>query len=122
MRIGSCGVVDVLTYEAPTDIALCQQEDLVMFGKLIFTLCCGSPTILNNFQKAIEVLGKHYSVELQKVAVYLISTPGPHKRVGQVLEMASARFVAEMDEAHRCVWWDGRRFLRSLGFLSGQCC
>lgn len=50
-----------------------------MFGKLIFTVCTGNPTILSSFSKAIEALGKYYSVDLQKVAVWLISTPGPHK-------------------------------------------
>ncbi|EDR08760.1 uncharacterized protein LACBIDRAFT_297339 [Laccaria bicolor S238N-H82] len=37
IRISSCGIVDVLMHDAVQ-----QQEDLTMFGRLVFALCCNN--------------------------------------------------------------------------------
>ena len=79
VRIGSCGVVDVLTYDAQTDITYAQQDDLTMFGALIIMLCCNNLAAMNNVQKAIDQLGRNYSADLKSVALFLISKTGPHK-------------------------------------------
>ena len=79
VRIGSCGVVDVLTHDLHSDISFMQQDDLTMFGALIFMLCCSNLGAMNNLQKAIDHLGRHYSADLKSVALFLISKGGPHK-------------------------------------------
>lgn len=56
-----------------------QQEDLVMFGKLVFALCCNNPSAVSNISKAMETLNRHYSQELKNVCLYLISKPTPLK-------------------------------------------
>ena len=81
----SCGIVDVLTYEAHADVAFLQQEDLAMFGKLVFALCCSNLAAMNNLPKAVETLARHYSADLKSVALFLISKPGPHKVGGSEL-------------------------------------
>ena len=79
IRISSCGVVDVLMYDTHQDITLLQQEDLAMFGRLVFALCCNNLAAINNVPKALEALGKQYSSDMKNVALFLISKPGPHK-------------------------------------------
>ena len=79
VRIGSCGIVDVLMHDVRTDIAFLQQDDLTMFGALIFMLCCSNLSAMNNLQKAIDHLTRNYSADLKSVALFLISKGGPHK-------------------------------------------
>ncbi|KAL6308885.1 kinase-like domain-containing protein [Sparassis latifolia] len=103
VRIGSCGVVDVLMYESHADIAFLQQEDLAMFGKLIISLCCNNPAPMNNLVKSMETVGRHYSSDLKSVALFLISKPGPHKIIGQLFDMIGSRLLTEMDEMQNAV-------------------
>ncbi|RDX44097.1 hypothetical protein OH76DRAFT_1458144 [Lentinus brumalis] len=103
VRIGSCGVVDVLTHDAQTDIAFLQQDDLTMFGALIFILCCNNLAAMNNMQKAIDHLGRYYSADLKSVALFLISKSGSHKNIGQLFDMIGSRLLTELDEAENAV-------------------
>ncbi|KAJ7670508.1 hypothetical protein B0H17DRAFT_1085719 [Mycena rosella] len=78
LRVGSCGI----------DVHLLQQEDLTMFGRLG-----------GNFQKSLEVMGRLYSPEVKTVALFLVNKGGPHKNIGQLLEIISSKVAAEMGEA-----------------------
>ncbi|TFY61339.1 hypothetical protein EVG20_g7096 [Dentipellis fragilis] len=113
VRISSCGLADVLSY-SPTNeplstpgapspatsayTTLLQQEDLVSFGKLIFALCCGSTTAINNLNKALETLSKNFSADVKNVALFCLSKPGIHKHIGQLFDMIGSRLLTEMDE------------------------
>lgn len=103
VRISSCGVIDVLTYESRADIAMLQQEDLVMFGKLVFALCCNNLAAMNNFPKAVENLGRHYSADVKAVALFLVSKPAPNKTIGHLFEMIGSRLLTEMSEVQNAV-------------------
>jgi PAB-dependent poly(A)-specific ribonuclease subunit 3 len=73
-------------YDTPQDMTLLQQEDLAMFGRLIFALCCNNLAAMNNASKALETLGRQYSSDMKNVALFLVSKPGPHKvRSSQVI-------------------------------------
>ncbi|KAG8215306.1 hypothetical protein J3R82DRAFT_8895 [Butyriboletus roseoflavus] len=99
LRISSCGMVDVLMYDTRQDVALLQQEDLVMFGRLVFALCCGNLAAMNTLPKALDMMGRMYSADVKTLALYLISKPGPHKGIAQVIEMIGKnRLLREMDE------------------------
>ncbi|KAJ7115556.1 hypothetical protein C8R43DRAFT_123764 [Mycena crocata] len=101
LRVSSCGIVDVLMYDTPQDVHLLQQEDLTMFGRLVFALCTGNVMASSggNFQKSLEVMGRLYSPEVKTVALFLVNKGGPHKNIGQLLEIISSKVVAEMGEA-----------------------
>ena len=77
--MNSCGVVDILMHEARHDISMLQMEDLAMFGKLLFSLCCNSLTAMNNLPKAVDNITRHYSPEMKNIALFLISKPSPMK-------------------------------------------
>ncbi|TFY83968.1 hypothetical protein EWM64_g28 [Hericium alpestre] len=117
VRISSCGIADVLSYSpataapatpgttgstgstgtaSPTSsiIALHQQEDLAMFGKLIFALCCSNVAAINNLNKALDVMSKTYSADVKNVALFCLSKPGMHK----LFDMIGSRLLTEMDE------------------------
>ncbi|KAJ7452191.1 hypothetical protein B0H11DRAFT_2074729 [Mycena galericulata] len=101
VRVGSCGIVDVLMYDTPQDVHMLQQEDLTMFGRLVFALCTGNIMASSggNFQKSLEVMGRLYTPEVKTVALFLVNKGGPHKNIGQLLEIISSRVVAEMGDA-----------------------
>lgn len=71
----------MLLYDTPQDVHLLQQEDLTMFGRLVFALCTGNLMASSggNFQKSLEVMGRLYSPEVKTVALFLVNKGGPHK-------------------------------------------
>src|ERR1700722_1388822 len=75
VRISSCGIVDVLMYDARQDLAFLQQEDLTMFGRLLFALCCNNLAAVTNLPKSLDTIGRLYSQDLKNVALWLISKP-----------------------------------------------
>ena len=71
--------MDILTHDNRADLQALQQEDMMMLGKLIFVLACNNTNAINNLAKSVEVLGRHYSPDMKQLAIYLISSPSPHK-------------------------------------------
>ncbi|KAI0045167.1 hypothetical protein FA95DRAFT_1561372 [Auriscalpium vulgare] len=112
IRISSCGVADVLTYIPPTSSTpqpngaanaadvnpRMQQDDLSMFGKLIFALCCNDPLAIHDLSAALETMKKHYSTDLRNVALFCLSRPGLHKHISQLFDMIGSRLLTEMDD------------------------
>lgn len=99
VRVSAVGVADVLAYGAPAHTAAAQQDDLVMLGRLMLTLCTGSVNAVNNMPKTIEFVGKHYSSDVKTVALFLLSNQQKH--IGQVFEMLGSRLLDELDEAQK---------------------
>ncbi|KAJ3804497.1 hypothetical protein F5876DRAFT_91809 [Lentinula aff. lateritia] len=96
VRIGSCAVWDVLTYDQHLDMVALQHDDLQQFGRLIFALGCNNPqaTTNGNFQKSLEIISKTYSHDVKNIALFLISKNHPHKVKNEMLgELENARLV-----------------------------
>ncbi|KAG1765162.1 hypothetical protein EV702DRAFT_1213722 [Suillus placidus] len=101
IHIGSCGIADVLMYDPCQDTAIAQQEDLAMFGRLVFALCCNNLAAMNTLPKALDVMGRQYSADMKAPALCLISKPGPHKNITQVIDMIGMnRLLHELDDMH----------------------
>lgn len=103
VRVSSCGIVDVLMYEARQDIAMLQQEDLVMFGRLILSLCCNNVGAVNNPQKSLENVGRNYSQDIRNIIVCLMQKPGPLKTIRQVFDLMKPQILQELDESMNAV-------------------
>ncbi|KAF9468239.1 hypothetical protein BDZ94DRAFT_1154429 [Collybia nuda] len=101
VRISSCGIVDVLMHDMHQDMGHLQQEDLTMFGRLIFALCCNNVAASSapHFQKSMEFMGRNYSPDVKNAALFLISKSGPHRSIDQLLNIIQGKVLAEMDEA-----------------------
>lgn len=100
IRIGSCGIFDVLLYDTQHDIGYLQQEDLIMFGRLILILCTGNVSAANNqnhMQKALDIIKKVYSMDMQALALFFCSKL--HKTIDQVLDMVRGKVLVEQEEA-----------------------
>lgn len=66
-------------FEARQDVTFLQQEDLAMFGKVVFSLGCYNVSPLNNIPRSLETITRQYSQDVRNVAVYLINKPERHK-------------------------------------------
>ncbi|KAG5653920.1 hypothetical protein H0H81_009277 [Sphagnurus paluster] len=101
VRISACGVIDVLMHDTHQDMLMLQQEDLTMFGRLLFTLCCNSITASSgqNFQKSLEFISRNYTNDIKNVVLFLISKAGPHRSIDQLLDMIRGKVILEMEEA-----------------------
>ncbi|EDR09381.1 uncharacterized protein LACBIDRAFT_248700 [Laccaria bicolor S238N-H82] len=101
IRISSCGIVDVLMHDTVQDMLTLQQEDLTMFGRLVFALCCNNVSAATSahFQKSLELIGRLYSADVKNVALFLISKGGPHRNVDQLLDMIRGKVMQEQEEA-----------------------
>jgi len=100
IRIGSCGIVDVLLHDTQQDIGYLQQEDLAMFGRLILILCTGNVSSPNNqgqVQKALDTINRLYSLDMHSLALFFCSKL--HKTIDHVLDMVKGRILAEQEEA-----------------------
>lgn len=66
---------------APIDYNTLLQEDLTMFGRLVFSLACCNTNAWTapQFQKSLDWMARVYKPEVKSVALYLISKPGLHK-------------------------------------------
>jgi len=77
LRLGCCGVPDVLESETRKSIAELQTEDLHMLGRLIVILATRSlPTNPQTLSTALSLLPQHYSPDLHALALQLCSKPG----------------------------------------------
>ncbi|KAG7447333.1 uncharacterized protein BT62DRAFT_931175 [Guyanagaster necrorhizus] len=101
IRISSCGIVDVLMYDAQQDIHMLQLEDLSMFGRLIIALCCTNASAASgsNFQKSLEIMAQAYSPEIKNVALFLISKNNPHRNIVTFFEIIHNKVISDMDDA-----------------------
>ncbi|KAF8583430.1 hypothetical protein K439DRAFT_1412181 [Ramaria rubella] len=97
VRIGSCGIGDVVAYDARQDVHYLQQEDLLQFGRLVLALCCNNLAASNNINKSMETISRHYTPDLKAVIMFLISKPTPVKSINQLFEMIGSRLLTEME-------------------------
>jgi PAB-dependent poly(A)-specific ribonuclease subunit 3 len=74
IRISSCGIIDILMHDTPQDVHTLQQEDLLMFGQVVFALCCNNvaASIPQHLQTSLETIGRIYSMDVKNVALFLI--------------------------------------------------
>ncbi|XJO76819.1 hypothetical protein BDV3_007295 [Batrachochytrium dendrobatidis] len=99
--LNCCGVMDMLTFEANSSLAQLQQEDLRNFGKLIVSLAVGSLPALQNIQKCLDHIRKHFSPDLTTVVMYLLGNTPAIKSIDGILQLIASRLLDEMDSAFR---------------------
>jgi len=97
VRISSCGVADVLAYEARPDLLYMQQEDVVMFAKLVMSLATNNPSAVQYVHKSMEIVGRHYSSDLVQVIHTLMKPMAPQKTIQGLFETFGSKLVLEMD-------------------------
>ncbi|KXN81665.1 PAB-dependent poly(A)-specific ribonuclease subunit PAN3, partial [Leucoagaricus sp. SymC.cos] len=93
---GGTGGVNAITQM--NNLAL-MQEDLTIFGRLVFSLACmnGNAWTAPQFQKSLDWMQRWYKQEIKSVALYLISKSS--HRIDHLHEMIRPKIQQEMEEA-----------------------
>ncbi|KLO17740.1 hypothetical protein SCHPADRAFT_820906 [Schizopora paradoxa] len=97
VRISSCGVADILTWEARPDLAYMQQEDIILFAKLVMSLATNNPSAVNYVHKSMDIVGRHYSNDVVQVFHTLMKPVTPTMTIQSLFETFGNKLVLEMD-------------------------
>ncbi|RKO90190.1 hypothetical protein BDK51DRAFT_28582, partial [Blyttiomyces helicus] len=100
IRLGSCGIFDMLTYDGGKNVSHYQQDDLLHFGQLVVALACGSLGAVHNLPKSVDYIVRHYSVDMKNIILYLLSKPSSYKTIDDVIFMIGPRILHEINSAH----------------------
>lgn len=83
-----------------------QQDDLLNFGKLLVSLCCGTTGAVHALAASLEAIQTSYSPDVKLVILYLLGKPGPGKSIDDILVMLGPRLLNEFDAMQK---WVGAR-------------
>lgn len=86
IRLNACAVLDVVQFETNRPLVDLQQEDFVLFGRLILCIATSTPSMTTAAKLNIEQLARAYSVELRDTITWLL-TPGPVSETKDVNEL-----------------------------------
>ncbi|KAG8874967.1 PAB-dependent poly(A)-specific ribonuclease subunit 3 [Tulasnella sp. 331] len=114
LKVDCCGVMDVVVYNPALSVEFLQQEDLLMFGKLLLSICCSNSNASNNLAKAMETIARIYSQDVCAVIVFLLSKASP-KKASKALKYTDDlehELMGELENA-RIV-----RLMSKLGFIN----
>ncbi|KAL5525231.1 hypothetical protein ACEPAF_9100 [Sanghuangporus sanghuang] len=103
VRISSCAIFDILLYDTRQDVFLMQQEDMIMFAKLIMSLACNNPAAVSNVHKSLDHVHRFYPGNIKDVIHFLMKAPGPLKNIQGLFDAFGGKLVLEMDAAHATV-------------------
>ncbi|KAG8838996.1 PAB-dependent poly(A)-specific ribonuclease subunit 3 [Serendipita sp. 400] len=134
IRINCCGMADLIGPEI-ADISTYHQEDIISFGRLMISLCCRTANPGSNYPKALDFIGRTYSLELKNALQFLVTpqlhpTHGSPKIIGQIFDFIGGRLLDEMDSIQlrsdslesqlACELENGRlvRLLSKFGFIN----
>ncbi len=96
-RLSCAGVMHILEQQTRTSLIEQQQEDLVMFGRIILILACMTPRALSNIPKSIDFLNQRYSPELAK----LVMLPFQQQcNIYDLLALSSQGLINELDSLY----------------------
>lgn len=76
IRLNACSILDVVNFDARRPAHDLQQEDLIMFGRLILQLATDTAiTQYTNIPTLLDSLTRLYSNELRETVLWLLSPP-----------------------------------------------
>ncbi|KAJ1550534.1 PAB-dependent poly(A)-specific ribonuclease subunit 3, partial [Cladochytrium tenue] len=102
VRINCLGVLDVLAFDVPSNLAQLQREDLQNLGQLIVALACGAAagTAAAQSPQPMDFLSRPYSDDLKNLVMYLLTSPPGFRSIDEVAAMIAPRVLSELDAAH----------------------
>ncbi|KAH8581706.1 Ser Thr kinase [Cryptosporidium sp. chipmunk genotype I] len=105
LRLNCVGILDLTRVDESKTILDYQKQDLVALGYIILALCCGSLTIINDLNHAVEQIflkSSLYSNDLKKLVLILLSKPALNKNnldVFILANMLAARMIPQIEHS-----------------------
>ncbi|UYV83720.1 PAN3 [Cordylochernes scorpioides] len=111
LRLNCCAIYDVLNFDVnqanPKAVVLhYQQEDLIMFGKVVLALACNSLAAIqrSNHPLSMELISRNYSADLKNLIMWvdghLCTNQQRPRSINDIMPMIGARFYTQLDAAH----------------------
>ena len=104
IRLGACGVLDVLQHDNPRSLIDLQREDLQQFGRLLLAVGTGSPALFTHahaagINKAIDHFARSFSPALLDRARWLLNagTSAAAASVEPFLALLQPQLLAGLD-------------------------
>ncbi|KAG8908956.1 PAB-dependent poly(A)-specific ribonuclease subunit 3 [Tulasnella sp. 403] len=96
IKVNSCAIADVVGHSPSLGVDHFQQEDLLAFGRLIYSLGNRKPFSLTSPHESIEKLTQHYSPDLNHLAFYLVSKINHKRTIDDVLAKLASKALPEI--------------------------
>jgi PAB-dependent poly(A)-specific ribonuclease subunit 3 len=101
IRLGACAVLDVVQFEQNRLLVDLQQEDFILFGKLLLALATNNLTVTTaqNLKPAMDQLTRNYSVEFRDTVAWLL-TPAQApaaKSIDEFIMGISSHVITQFD-------------------------
>lgn len=94
--------MDVLAPDAHSSMLEYQLEDIHSLGRLVLSLACGSPSVIQQPKKGLEHVARHFSSEFRAALNYLlvVPEPGSMKTIDEFIShYAFSHFAQVLDSA-----------------------
>ncbi|RKF73659.1 PAN2-PAN3 deadenylation complex subunit PAN3 [Golovinomyces cichoracearum] len=101
IRLNACSIYDVLHFELNRPLLELQQEDLILFGKLILSLASNKLNISHQSKLNVDHLARIYSVEFRDTVTWLL-TPAispASKDIYEFIRGISAHIITSYDSS-----------------------
>ncbi|KAJ5053742.1 uncharacterized protein L3040_000033 [Drepanopeziza brunnea f. sp. 'multigermtubi'] len=104
IRLSACSILDVIQYENGRPIQDLQQEDFILFGRLILAIATNSSNLVSSntpLKGAMESLKRNYSPEFRDTVEWLLTpavAPGT-KDLNEFIRGISGQILASYDNA-----------------------
>lgn len=105
IRLGACSVLDVVQFDANRPLAELQQEDFILFGKLILAIASNNLSVMSptaQLKAPVEHLARTYSQEFRDIITWLLTpsvAPSPLKDINEFLRGISSHVVSAFDSS-----------------------
>jgi PAB-dependent poly(A)-specific ribonuclease subunit 3 len=116
IRINACAILDVVQYDAQRPLVELQEEDFILFGKLILSIATNNLSPNANLATAVEQLGRTYTVELRDTVVWLLTkaqTPET-KSINDFIAGVSTHIVSAFDSSLHAMDTQNSELMREL--------
>jgi PAB-dependent poly(A)-specific ribonuclease subunit 3 len=101
IRLNACSVLDVVQFEANRVLAELQQEDFLLFGKLMLQLATNNLSANPAVKGTVEHLTRTYSTDFKDTILWLLTPAQPPtaKSIDEFISGISSHVISSYDSA-----------------------
>lgn len=101
IRLNACAILDVVHYDAQKPLLELQEEDFVLFGRLILSIATNNSSTNMNLVTALDQLGRTYTPELRETITWLLTKAQAHesKSINDFISGVSSHIMTAFDSS-----------------------
>ncbi|RKF60754.1 PAN2-PAN3 deadenylation complex subunit PAN3 [Erysiphe neolycopersici] len=101
IRLNACSIYDVIHFELDRPLSELQQEDFILFGKLILSLAFNKLNMSYQSKPNLDHLARTYSAELRDTITWLLTpaTPPASRDINDFIRGISSHIITAYDSS-----------------------